>query len=500
MARPTTTRTNVPGYGPQQQGGTVAADTPALGVSLYNVGRGPSEAERLANALGLVVDSVTPAIRSSVARKAADETRLGMTGGEFSKESQYFARGATWAKAKAEVVKAESDWEKYVTENGLADASPDDFDSAQEKFFRERLGPLLNDQTAREAVSQDVLGLMLKQRQQHGQRMVEAETAEALADIGTVVDGAIKAERDLPADADSATRAAARARTQGELSKARWAMRGMIGGSAANQAFANMVIQKAIEAGDPTLLDALTSPTTDPETGTNLAPIAGIPSIGKQVDDARRQIARESELRDAAKERATEDARKQARVEARNSIAVNILDGRYSQKQVRDLVAAGVLDFEDARALDNFAEDLANDRGGGDEEGSLAALQMEARVRKGEAGIDDIMSSDLSVKDKRRLLSAAAATDNGVTRSLKGDLGRRFQPPRALGGEVNPADIVLQADVLREFDERVQNGEDPRKVYEDIKKANPEKFKQATPAVGKSVPTNVPGVSVQEIG
>lgn len=503
--RPTVSRTNRPaGYGPSQNGATQGVGVYA---NVFNARTGPSGAEQLARSLGLAVDAITPAIKSGVATRAADETRRGMADAaantvdpKIAAESAYYARGATWAKAKAEVVKAQAAWEQYVTEQGLADADPDIFDVEQDRFFRDRLGPLLNDQTAREAMAQDVLGMMLRGRQEHGKRMVEAQTAASMADIGTVVDGAIKAERDLPPDADSATRAAARARTQSELSKARWAMRGMIGGSAANQAFANLVIQKAIEAGDESLLEALTSPSTDPETGAHLAPIAGIPAIGKQVDDARRQIAREGELKDAAADREMDEQRKRARAEARNGIAVQILDGKFNERQVRDLVAAGVLDFEDARALMNFAEDTANDRGGGDEEGSLAALQMEARVRKGEAGIDDIMSSDLSVKDKRRLLAAAAAADNGATRSLKSDLGRRFQPPRALGGEVNPADIVLQADVLREFDERVQNGEDPRKVYEDIKKANPEKFKQTAPAGGKPVTTNVPGVSVQEIG
>jgi hypothetical protein len=443
-----------------------------------DVRTGPSKAEQFARALGIVSENVQPIIKQSVADKARAETIAGIEAamkGEADPSQQgneYYERGFFVTAARREVVDAKAAWNELAQKEGLNELPPAEFAKRQEVFLRETLGHLAAHPEASAAVLDDLLGFQAKSIADHRAYQQEQRDKAYEDDSGALLGAAY--------DTDPASLAAAAQAAHDEHHK-------MLGGTRSNETIVSQLGALAVAKGDPAILDAI------PERARS------VPRLGRVIEQYRREAESARDLKDAAQERDTEERRKLARAEARNSIAVNILDGRFSQRQVRDLVAAGVLDFEDARALMNFAEDTASDRGGGDEEGSLAALQMEAQVRKGEAGIDDIMSSNLSVKDKRRLLASAATADNAVNRSLKSDLGRRFTPPRALGGEVNPADIVLQADVLREFDERVQNGEDPRKVYEDIKKAHPEKFKQAAPA-GKTVTTNVPGVSVQEIG
>lgn len=480
MPRPTTSPLTNPSdragtsYGPKIVASTQNAEVHAS----LDVRTPASGAERFAAALGLGLQAVTPAIRRSVEDKARDETIAGIEAvmkGEApptAKGSPYFARGYIVAAARREVLDAKNQWDQIVQTEGLLELEPAEYAKRQNAYLQEILGHLADKPEAAAAVVDDVLQWQAKSIAEHGNYQLEQREAQYADDSGTLL-GATYAS-------DPANLKAAAAAAHDEHFA-------LLGGTRANELIVAQLGALAVAEADPSILDSI------PERASS------VPRLGRIAEQYRREAQSARDLKDAEKERTIEESRKRVRAESRNAIAVDILDGRFSQRQVRDLVAGGILDFEDARALMNFAEDTANDRGGGEEEGSLAALQMEAQVRKGEAGIDDIMSSNLSVKDKRRLLASAATADNAVNRSLKSDLGRRFTPPRALGGAVNPADIVLQADVLREFDERVQNGEDPRKVYEDIKKAHPEKFKQATPA-GKTVTTNVPGVSVQEIG
>lgn len=255
----------------------------------------------------------------------------------------------------------------------------------------------------------------------------------------------------------------------------------MFGPADARVIMTRLLANKAIELGRPDLIDLL------PSTWENGAATSkGVPELALELRNAKIAAQRAKDSQEAEAGRQRETARNEARAQARNEIASAIIDGQsgIGLSKAKELLDAGVLDFEDYRALNNFAEDLVVDTGGGSDEGSVEALDMEVRLRTGEADLEDLMKSPLSVKEKRRLLPLAGKKDDGRSRNYRSDLRLRSTPPRALGGEVRAADIQRQADLLAEYDELIDGGSTPQAAYAEMKRRNPDLFgAQSQPAV-----------------
>jgi hypothetical protein len=260
-----------------------------------------------------------------------------------------------------------------------------------------------------------------------------------------------------------------------------------LGGPTARRMVLRMLTNAAMSRGQPELLDVL------PDKWDNGVPTSKlVPEEALQIENARIAAQRAKESREAEEARQREDGRNEARRTARNEIATDIVAGQsgVGLNKARKLLEAGVLDFEDYRALQNFSEDLANDAGGGDDEGSQAALDMEVRLRTGEADLSELMQSSLSVKEKRRLLPLAGRKDDARSRNYRSDLRLRSTPPRALGGEIRAADIQRQADILAEYDELVDGGMQPKDAYAEMRRRNPDLFSHgpSNPRGGNPLP------------
>jgi hypothetical protein len=253
------------------------------------------------------------------------------------------------------------------------------------------------------------------------------------------------------------------------------------GGATARRMVLRLLTNAAMRDGRPELLDVL------PEKWENGAATSKlIPEEALQLENARIAAQRAKEAKEAEAGRQREEGRQEARRQARNQIASDIVSGNSGRglMEAKRLLDAGVIDFEDYRALQNFSEDLATDPGSPEsEEDDVASLEMEVRLRSGEASLEDLMASPLSVRSKRRLLPLAGRKDDSRSRNYRSDLRLRSTPPRALGGEIRAADIQRQADILAEYDELIDGGATPSEAYATMKQRNPDLFTSNAPAV-----------------
>jgi len=135
-----------PGYAPEVR------QAPSLQVNApLNVQTGPSGAEQVAQALGLVSKVASPILQDKIKRDAFDRTSAGQNAAVLNKvdakreaEDNLYARGVKFATKERSVRNALAEVDRKIAETG-ADMAPEQRAQARDEMLKSLLGDMVND-------------------------------------------------------------------------------------------------------------------------------------------------------------------------------------------------------------------------------------------------------------------------------------------------------------------------------------------------------------------
>lgn len=462
MARPTTTGLQgTPGYAPRQQGATQRAQVHAD----LNVRTGKSGAEHLADALGLVQQTVNPIIKQKVAEKAADQTTAGMRDAQQGKvdakraaEDEYYDRGQKKVLTDRATLDALNEWDSKLAKGEIDRTNVEKLRAQYEQFMQERLSSFLGDPEAARWALEKLAPHEAQTLAALHKEQVEAYRADTIAVVGEGL------RRDVQAGAPVNLEAYKQQLITAGFTKA--------------QAAAELVKiagQTAIERKEPELLANLF-----PEDGKWADGTPGPRSTPALLEEINTSAYYAGAQRDAADREAKRKAEEKATADVSEATILAASGNIAGARAIVDpLLRAGLIDRAEYQSIVNFGRgslgfyreesldptaiarwraDLAEGKYGTEREALMAARALVP------GGADGARYMQQLADDSTSYFRARENDSNPLARAYRQNLAARHGAP----SYAQPGDPEAEraAAILLTFDKELARTGDPDKAME----------------------------------
>lgn len=348
--------------------------------------------------------------------------------------------------------------QKYLAEFDKETGTPDELNAFIDEFFQERYAGLDPESDVDEilgaGLADNLEGIRRELLEDFSADLRERQQDEIEGDLYAI------ARDDFGADGEI------------DFKELHERMLPTLGGSRANELLVSIAADVAISQGRPDIIDNLPAQWPDGTPGPK-----NVKRLADTVRNARISAENQRRHQERLAESQGEAELREQREAAEVNVMLGILEGREVSVQVSNLLQDGLLSPEAGRTLLKFQDAQADNFSAGTVNDSVAA-DLEVKLYTGEADVTDVieaagegrLGSGRAVKSElTRLLSLAGSVRTIAEQRLSTPEAKRFEkeisslltPAKDAFGNPKPIELQTQATALREYNERVANGESP---------------------------------------